>query len=128
MVARGGQPWWRGPVDHGGSKPPESVAVSLRQTAWSAYVTIGRMTVATIVLDYLKTLIWPIVLLVFIVRFAPTIRRVLENLSELSGPAGITARFEHEVNRTAAQADLAASVEQDRSRASPDASTSDSPL
>ncbi|MFF2385132.1 hypothetical protein [Streptomyces sp. NPDC058108] len=75
------------------------------------------MSVATTVLDYLKTLIWPIVLLVFIVRFSPTLRRVLENLSELSGPAGITAKFEHEINRTAAQADLAASVGHGQSRA-----------
>ncbi|WP_159045170.1 hypothetical protein [Streptomyces sp. NRRL F-5122] len=75
------------------------------------------MSVATVVLDYLKTLIWPIVLLVFIVRFSPTLRQVLENLSELSGPAGITARFERDINRTAAQADLAASVEQGQSRA-----------
>ncbi|MEU1533919.1 hypothetical protein [Streptomyces fagopyri] len=70
------------------------------------------MSIATLALEYVKTLIWPIVLLVFLVRFSPTLRRVLENLSELSGPAGITARFEHEINRTAAQADLAASASQ----------------
>lgn len=85
------------------------------------------MNVATMVLNYLKTLIWPIVLLVFIVRFSPTIRRVLESLSELSGPAGFTARFEHDINRTAAQADLAASVERGQSRADNEAPIVDSP-
>jgi hypothetical protein len=63
----------------------------------------AEMGIADVVLNYVKAVQWPVVVVTLAVVFRVSIRSILGRLSELSG-AGVSARFEHQAEAAAGRA------------------------
>lgn len=66
----------------------------------SSAQAVSGVEIARLVLDYIRALVWPILVLVVVLIFRNAIQKVLDRLSQADLPGGVSLDFNREVQET----------------------------